>query len=170
VSQGTTVQELDAPKCLRHQHREWITERVGWCVIVTILTVAAVGGLGPGALGPREYVNADGSVRVRAHAVERYQAPSLIEVWIRPSPESKNAELSLSRGFADETTVEQIVPEPDRMAARNGRMRLSFARSDLLTRGGKIVYRFKHDSYGPLVFDISLAEGEPVTVRQFVLP
>lgn len=170
MNQGTTVEELDAPQYLRHQQREWITERAGWCIMVTILTVAALGGLGPGALGQREFANADKSVRVRAYRFERSQAPTVIEIWIQPSPGSKATELSLSREFADDTLMEQIVPEPDRMAIRNGQMRLSFTGSDLLAQGGKIVYRFKHDGYGPLVFDISLADGEPVKVRQFVLP
>jgi hypothetical protein len=171
ANQGTTVQELDGPECLRHQQREWITERVGWCMIVVILAVAVLGGLGPGALGPREYANDDGSLRVKAHAVERYEAPSMIEVWVQPTkPQRKDAELTFSREFADETTVEQVVPEPDRLAVREGRLRLTFTRSDLLTHGGKIVYRYKHDSYGPRVFDVSLVEGESVTVHQFVMP
>jgi hypothetical protein len=72
MSEETTkTTSLDDPKSLRTQAREWVVERIAWVVVAGVLIVGLLGFLGPGPLGKRTSVSADGRLSVQFYSVER---------------------------------------------------------------------------------------------------
>jgi hypothetical protein len=166
----TTVAGLENPKFLRHTRREWLLERLGWCLIGCVILGGLLGGLGPGWLSRRTVANGDNTIRIQYEAIERYEAPSVLKVWMTPGTvQSDDVTLSVSRSFADEITIEQLVPPPSSKKMADGRLLLTY-RARSLTDGTPILCRYKHDSYGVLRYEIGLEGQDPIRIRQLVLP
>lgn len=164
-----TASGIDKPESLAQQRREWLMERAGWAVIGITLAAAMLGGLGPGILGKREVTSADGSLRITYFAIERYEAPCELEIELLRPDEEAGGELVISRSLADRTTLEQIVPPPTSIVPQGDQLVLSFP-ADADTGTGKLIYRYKHDHYGFLRYEVGLTGKEPVSVQQLVLP
>src|SRR5829696_5679130 len=97
-----TIDDLDNPKYLRHTRWEWLIERLGWGLIVCVLLAGLLGGLGPGWLSRRTVANSENTIRIQYEAVERYEAPSVLKVWITPKTgQADDITLAVSRSFAD---------------------------------------------------------------------
>jgi hypothetical protein len=166
----TTVAGLDQPKYLRHTRWEWLIERLGWGLIACVVLAGLLGGLGPGWLSRRTVANSENTIRIQYEAIERYEAPSVLKVWITPEAvQTGDVTLSVSRSFADEITIEQIVPPPASKSAAEGRLLLTYRAGELVD-GAPIVCRYKHDSYGILRYEIGLEGQDLIRIRQFVLP
>jgi hypothetical protein len=165
----TTASEIDKPESLAQQRREWLMERVGWAVIGLTLTAAMLGGLGPGILGKQIMTSADGTLRIRYFAIERYEAPCELEIELLRPDEQAGAKLIISRLLAERTTLEQIAPPPTSIVAQGDKLLLVFP-AETVTGTGKLIYRYKHDHYGLLRYEVGLRGKELVSVQQLVLP
>jgi hypothetical protein len=164
-----TASDIDKPESLAQQRREWLMERAGWVVIGLTLAAAMLGGLGPGILGRREVTSADGSLRIKYFAIERYEAPCELEIELLRPDEQVGAELVISRLLAERTTLEQIVPPPTSIVTQGDKLVLSFP-VDAVAGSEKLIYRYKHDHYGLMRYEVGLRGKEPVIVQQLVLP
>ena len=165
-----SIEDLEAPQRLSHQRWEWVIERVGWALMACVVVAGVLGGLGPGPLGSCEAVSPDGSLTVNYYAVERIAAPNSLELQITPgSTEQSKIELSLSRSFADGANVESLVPSPAETRATDSAIIYTFLADDL-SHGNKIVCRYQHEHFGVLKYQVSIANGQPIAIRQLVLP
>lgn len=71
-----STQALDSPANERIRRWEWLSERIGWLAMITILAAACLGLLGKGPVSKRSLATDDGVVRVAFDAVARRDAPT----------------------------------------------------------------------------------------------
>ena len=167
---GSSLEQLESPPRLSHQHWEWTTERVGWVLMGCLVVCGLLGGLGQGPLVAREAASGDHSLRASYYAIERSLAPNALLVWVeKPNIGDRSFELSFSRSFYDAATIESVVPRPTSITVREDKVIHTFS-GNQFDSGGKISYRYQHEKFGPLSYDIALNGGKPVEVRQMVLP
>lgn len=167
---GETIEKLDAPERVSHQHWEWTIERLGWIVMAGLIVTGLLGGLGRGPLTWRDVSSEDGSLRAKYYAVERAAAPTQLALWWDSSQVSEaKIEVAISRSFSDGTTLDSIVPEPLSVATGEGQIVYTFAAADSAA-GGKVVFQYQHEEFGPFEYQVAIEGREPVRVRQFVLP
>jgi hypothetical protein len=165
-----STEKLDSSQHIKQQRREWLVERIGWGLIACIILAALLGGLGFGPLSSRDAASGDGSLRASFYAIERAQAGTKLELWREPDDgAAKEFDLAISRTFLDEVTLESLVPEPTKVAADGDHIVFTFSENDL-TRGGKIVCRYKHNHCGVVKYEIAIVAHEPLRISQFVLP
>lgn len=170
MSGDRSTRALLDPEHQAANRREYWVERGAWMGMVLIVLAAALGGLGPGVLSQREATTADGALRVQYAAMERYQAPSELQItWLGKSPPSEPVELAISRPLVDRTQLKHLTPPPDRIQTRLGAVVLTYDPA-ALADGRPIVYRYQHEQFGPIAFDVSLVGGQGVRVAQFVWP
>jgi hypothetical protein len=78
-------------------------------------------------------------------------------------------QLTLSRTLADRTELAHLTPPPERIESEAGTVVLTFHPAALADQR-PITYRYEHEHYGLIAFDVGLAGGQSVQVQQFVLP
>jgi hypothetical protein len=178
--------ELDTPweseDALLQQKREWLVERLGWVAMACFIAGALAGAFGMGPLAARERSNPQRSMRAKYSSVERAMAPSTLELWCSTERmESDQLEISISRTFLDEVTVESIVPAPASVAASEEAVVYSFALDSLALDRDRlgaekklfqipIVWRYRHHEFGRVAFDVALSGQSPLRIQQWVLP
>jgi hypothetical protein len=168
--QDESTLDLDQPENQRVVRREWWAERVGWLVIAAIWIAALLGLLGPGPLTSRERESSDGRLKVEYYAVPRYSAPAELRIAFEPLGSAEEfIELAISQSILDEIKLESITPAP--VESRLGQQRVihRFRTIDLGDRG-HVVYRFEHESFGPLSGSITLLPESEIQLSQFVCP
>jgi hypothetical protein len=77
--------------------------------------------------------------------------------------------LTLSRSFADATSVESITPEPDVTEMNDDQIIYGFRLSKLKNEG-RIVHRYENNDFGLLHYNLGLLDGPSVDITQFVCP
>jgi hypothetical protein len=165
----TTRELLDAEHLAENRREYWI-ERGAWAGMILILLAAVLGGLGPGPLSQREARTADGTLSVKYAAMERYQSPSQLHIrWIGERPPTDRVEIALSRPLADRTELKHLTPPPARVETREDAVVLVYDAA-AVADGRPIVYRYQHEHFGSLAFDVSLVGGRGLRVAQFVWP
>jgi hypothetical protein len=166
----SSVHDLLTPRHAAMLRLEYWVERTAWIGMGTVLLTALLGALGPGLLSYRRLATADGSLSVEYSAVERYNAPSVLEIRVNGETMSdQTVQLKLSRELMDRTELAHLTPPPARIESQAGVVVLTFPAAALA--GGKpIVYRFRHEHFGPIGFDVGLVGGQSVRVQQFVWP
>src|SRR5687767_2773213 len=170
MSQDRTTRELLSVEHLAENRREYWVERCAWAAMLFILLAAALGGLGPGPLSQREAESPDGALRLKYSSMERYQAPSELRVtWIGKSPPTGPVKLAFSRPLVDRTELVHLTPPPASVETREGAVVLTYDAA-ALAGGRPIVYRFHHEHFGPIAFEVSLVGEQGVRARQFVWP
>lgn len=170
LSEMTRTAELEEPQNLQRHRREVFAERIGWLLVALVLFAALLGLLGPGLLSNRTVASQDESLTVQYCAIERYEAPSELRIDLRPSAVRDGiVSLTLSRSFTDETSLEALTPEPDTIEMQDDRIVCHF-RVAGLTRDGRIVYRYQHNSFGRLRYTVGLLPSSTIDITQFVLP
>ena len=170
MSQDRTTRELLNADHLAENRREYWVERGAWVGMLLIVLAAALGALGPGPLSRRQAESPDGTLRVRYESMERYQSPSELHItWIGKSLPAAPVELSISRPLVDRTELIHLTPPPAHVETRGGAVVLTYD-ATALADARPIVYRFRHEHFGPIAFDVGLVGGPTVRARQFVWP
>ena len=165
-----SVHDLETHDNHVHNRREWVLERIGWCVAGAILLAAVLGLLGPGPLSHEQASSADGSIAMDYYSIERYESPAKLRIWVRAKEQrGDSVRLAISRNFTDRVTPETIVPNPVSVEASGKYVVYTFRVRDL-AEDQPIVFRYKHDSYGSLDFAVGTTGHEPLQVSQFILP
>lgn len=162
--------ELEQPDSQRVVRREWWAERIGWMVIAAILVAALLGALGPGPLTFRKGESSDRRLTVEYYVVQRYSAPAELRVaFDPPSDDAEFVEIALSQSLLDEIKLESITPEPLESNLDQERVVHRFRVADLGPTG-HVVYRFEHESFGPLRGTITLLPDSEIELWQFICP
>ncbi len=164
------IGDLEIPEDLPHQRREWAVERFGWAIMVAIVVAALAGLLGSGPLSHDIAGQPDSALWVEYDRYARSQAPSEYLVHIKPEQVSGGkVRLSLNRDFFEHVEMQSVVPEPDSVEARDGRLTYVFNAPDA-NQPATVIYRFKASSFGGLLLTMSLADGPQLSFRQFFYP
>jgi hypothetical protein len=162
--------ELDSPENLKNQSREVIAERIGKIVFVVILLCAALGFLGPGPLTSRQSTSPDRALRVDHYLIERVHAPAELCIQLNDPFEANGfIELAISRTFTDDVSIESITPEPENVEIRQARLVYRFRASNL-SGDARVIFRYQHDKFGWLRYQVGIENGPTVDVSQFVCP
>lgn len=170
MANDPSVHDLLTPEHQKALRSEYWTERAAWAVMGLIVSAALLGAFGPGLLSNRSRTTPDGSLGIEYSAIVRYQAPSTLVIRTLREPSSAGpVRLVLSRTLADRSELKQLTPPPLRVEAGGQTTVVSFEPAALAPRQ-PITYRFEHEDYGPIEFDVGLAGGQSVRVWQLVLP
>lgn len=165
-----SIEQIESPASLRTQKREWAFERIGWGICALILVAAVLGLLGPGPLSDRTATSKDGTVHVEYSAFERYEAPSELRIRVQPKTLQNNTvRLAISRSFADETTIDNIAPEPLATEMQGDKLIFVFQVTEI-DDDWLVVCRYTHDTYGSLSYEVGLDGGDSVSISQFIYP
>ena len=164
------LDDLDKSDCLRSQRWEWTFARIGWLAMGMVLVAAVLGLLGPGLFSARSATAPDGSLTVKYHMTERYEAPARLRLYPRSEAASRGiAHIAFSNAFTRNTRVEAIDPVPESVELRDNRTLYTFRVQDV-GPDDCITYRYQNNQFGPISFEVGLEDQQPVTVRQFVVP
>lgn len=161
--------DLEQPENRRIAAREWWAERIGWVAISIILIAALLGAFGPGLLSHREAISGDGRLTVDYYLVQRHSAPSELRLRFEPDANAEFAQLAFSQSFVDEIKLESIMPSPSSISLQGERVVYDFRAADLGEQG-HVVFRYQHESFGPLTGTITLLPGSEVDLSTFVFP
>lgn len=165
-----SVQDLEKPEPLSHQRREWLVERIGWAVAGLLLAAGLLGYLGRGPLTWTRIASEDQSLALEYYWTEHYQADSELRMFVDESAGSEDAvRIAVARSFLDETTVQGIWPPPVSTEAEEDRLIFTFKLGKKPAER-KIVYHYKHETYGPLSGEIAVVGHPPAAISQFVFP
>jgi hypothetical protein len=167
--QAESTLDLEQPENQRASSREWWAERIGWAVISIILIAALLGAFGPGPLSHREATSEDGRLTVDYYRVQRYAAPAELRIRFEPDANAELVQLAFSQTIVDEIKLESITPPPTAAILQDDRVVYSFRVADLRERG-HVVYRFEHESFGPLTGTVALLPDSEIELSQFIYP
>jgi hypothetical protein len=141
-------------------------QRLGWLLLLLLALAAAAGAFGDGPVS-RASLSAPGGLRVDYERVVRRRAPTEIRIVV-PSPAAPGGSLAI-----DVTALpaqERLVPVP---AAQHERVSASGMRFEIATRGEgpfEIALRNLPRRVGRREIRLAIGPGEPVAIRQLVLP
>jgi hypothetical protein len=166
----STIDELESDRAQRRQRREWTAEKVGRRALFLIPVLAMLGVFGPGLLSERSATSGDGRVRVTFHAVERRASPCDMRIHVRPATASRNVRLTLSRSFADRTSLDSSVPAPDSVVAGRDSVVYVFQTAPRMGEEVDLLIRYTHECFGAAHFSVGLEGGEVASITQWVLP
>jgi hypothetical protein len=164
-----SIDDLKRPENERALRIDWTVQRVGWLCMALILSAALLGYCGRGPLTKQHRTADDGSLSVQYYSVERYESPTELRIRLpKQSGAAKVRSLRLSKSFCDAVTIETWSPPVDQGRTEDGEVVYDFVASaseDLL-----IVCRYKYEQFGWYPFQLAVADGKPVSIRQLVLP
>jgi hypothetical protein len=167
VAEQQSILNLEQPSELAFVRGEWVAERIGWLVGALLLTAAVLGAFGQGGFGWRSVASSDRSLLVEYDAIDRYQADSKLRLVLPPGTPLP-VRIRIGRDFLNDTTPVALWPPPSKVESRDGALECTF---EFGSEGPhEIVYRYQHETYGPLKYQVSVEGSEPVTVSQFVFP
>jgi len=170
MDSDASVRDLTTPSHQSTVRGEYRAERAAWIVMSLILLAALLGGMGHGILSDRRAEAAGGSLRVEYSALERYQATCELRISVKPPPDADEpVRLSISRTLVDRIQLKHVSPPPAQVETVDNAVVLTLPAA-AVREGRPIICRFEHERYGPLAFDVGLAGGQSVRIRQFVLP
>jgi len=161
--------EFEVDQDLRFQKREWIFERIGWCLIALIIGGALLGWFGPGVLS-RSAVEKPSGLSIQYEPRVRANAPTVLRFHV-PSPliEAGECRMSLSKVYLDRVQIKEVVPNPIRVdVGPEGHafvFRLRDAHSPI-----DICFRIEPEMPGSAQCEASVGHGETLVFEQFVYP
>ena len=119
------AERLESSEALAFQRKEWLVQRIGWCVLGLLLALAALGALGDGLLTRASRGSAEAGFGVRYHRVWRMESPAWLEVTVRPAADG-TLSLTLPDQLLRAATLENVAPEPSESILTPGGNRLVF--------------------------------------------
>jgi hypothetical protein len=136
----------------------WTIQRVGWVLILVMLTLAMLGLFGNGVLSERSIRAGDMSMRYERFA--RFQNNTAIEVTA--SAPKGGLTISFSRDFASAFKVEEINPEPAGQRIERGLTVYLFR----TTGSGRVTFFVSPRRRGRVEYDVRIdgAEFHPETL------
>lgn len=152
------------------QRRFWIVERVGWVIMAIVVAAGALGLFSSGPLSRRQVGDPAGLLTVEHQRFARLQAPVEIRLTLSPAATAAGTvSLRLERDLVDALEIERMRPQPLRMWADGGGLRLDVAVAEP-GRPAEIRVYTKPGRVGTLDGGIGLAGREAARFSQFVYP
>ncbi|MEI2784358.1 MAG: hypothetical protein V9E82_01450 [Candidatus Nanopelagicales bacterium] len=138
------------------RRREWRVERIGWLLVTAVFVVALVGGFGYGPVSSVEVMAGDADVQY-TRIVHRENDDDL-------RVNGPGTTIRLTGDWVQAVDIEQVVPEPESMAADADSMTMEFAKAGL-----HVNISYRAQQLGPLTGAVHL-EGQSFELQQVVLP
>ena len=155
---------------IAHERREWRAERIGWCVMLLILLLSAIGLLGPGPLSGKVAGTEGSALWVEYNRFERYQRPSTLDIHLQPAATGDSTvRLLFSRDFVEHVELEYIDPEPERVDVLPDHIAYVFNLPDR-SRPSLITYHYRGERIGSSNARIGIDGGAEVDIGQFFYP
>jgi hypothetical protein len=159
------VGSLEIDQDLRYQRLEWRLERLAWLVIGLVLLAAAAGLFGSGPLSSSEV--ASGPVRVEYQRFLREGSGNRLAIAAQTGAADVLV-IQVSRAYLSRMRVEQISPEPRRIAMSGEWARLEF---DVEPHSrAEIAVDLEPNGWGRVEGAIAVAGDGSVSFRQLIYP
>ena len=105
--------DLELQQDLVLQRREWIVERVGWCIMLLLLVAALLGAFGRGWLSHTSVADARGTLRLDYERLTRLQSTTELTVVLAPAAlHGDTARVWIDREFMQALQIQHITPQP----------------------------------------------------------
>ncbi|MGE0543685.1 MAG: hypothetical protein AB7R89_26275 [Dehalococcoidia bacterium] len=151
------------------QRRSWVAERAGWVVMLGVLAAGLLGLFGStGPLNRTTASDADGPLRVEYAPLVRHGAPTALQVAVMP-PSAAEVRIVVSRDYLASVRLVDVLPEPERVDLAADAYVFVFS----VAEGGApltITFEVESQQYWMLRGTIGLADGDPLSITQFVYP
>lgn len=158
---------LEVDENYEFQVWSWRLQRIGWAGMFLVILTALAGFIGPGPLGERTLESSSG-LQLRYDRFVRYEAPASMELQLRAGPGSR-AEFWIEGAWLEGVHIENIVPEPERVVVKNGRMLVAIAAAAAGESVHAIVH-FEADTWGPLEGSLGAPGDSGLSIEQFAYP
>jgi hypothetical protein len=164
----STGQTLQLDDDLPGQRREWRVERVGWVAMGLIVAAALLGVFGGGPLS-HAYARADG-VELRYERFQREQAPDAWRLAVDPAlTRGGRFHVRVDQTLLDVLELDRIEPQPVAQVAGPG-----YVDSVFDAHGGdrpaSVDFRFRPARIGRITGRVTIDDGAPLFIDQFVYP
>jgi hypothetical protein len=154
---------LEIDQDLEFHHRLWIVQRVGWVIVGLLLIAALAGVFGSGPVSSSSVGNS--AVRLEYQRFGRLQQPTTIRFHFS-SEAGDVAKLFFNRKYLESFVIEHITPPPDEVEPASQWLIYSFKRREPTS----VTFHLRPDEFGLFSGEARLAEGEPISFRQFIYP
>jgi hypothetical protein len=94
----------------------WIVQRVGWIILLTLLTAASFGLFGSGVLSSKKIGKSGTSVKFERFA--RFESPMILEIHTQSN--TGTIEILLPLSYFSSMELEKIHPDPSSQRVENG--------------------------------------------------
>jgi hypothetical protein len=154
---------------LAFERREWFVQRIGWGVLALITLLALGGAFGKGPMSSAEAGDPN-VLRAEYQRFVRHSQSMQLQVSVAPlAVKDSQVELSVSREYLEKFTVEQIIPEPERVENTADALLFVFnARESQVPL--KVTFTLEPEQLGWHSGSIALQTGAPVKIEQFTYP
>ena len=164
------VGDMEIAQDLDFQRRSWVVQRIGWMFFGLIMLAAMLGFLGGGPLSAGTAGSDTGPLQVQYGRFVRHRAPTQMEIKLRGSAvQGDEARVWVDREYLNGVELQNVVPEPDSVAAGSDRIVYVFK----LRQAGEpasVVFDIMPDQDGLRTARVGLEGGEELSFTQFVFP
>ncbi|MBI5668021.1 MAG: hypothetical protein HZC41_08415 [Chloroflexi bacterium] len=164
------VGDLEIGQDLEFQRRAWAVQRVAWIGMLLFIIAALLGLLGDS--GPLSNATAgseaDG-LQIQYHRFMRQGKPMSLTVQAEVPAGQNTLRLRVNRAYLDRFQLDQITPDPESVAARDGQLVYEFA---LENPAGQVTIKFnmRPEQGGFVTGEIGLDGSETLSINQFIYP
>lgn len=162
------VGDLEIDQNLGYARKAWRVQRAGWAGMALMVVGGLAGLFGNGPLAAA-HVQARG-VELEYDRLARYDASTSLEVQMAPvALVGDTARIWLDRRYMAEVEIEEIMPEPDRMATVGDTVWLEFL-AGRATGPVRLKIDIRPRRAGLRTGHLGTAGGAAVEFRQFIYP
>lgn len=166
MAQKQTVErvetDLEINEDIPLHEKGWIWQRIGWFFILLLVTLAATGFFGDGAVSKKTISGSDTTLEYERFY--RQEARMEIKVGLR-QPEDTQAFVSFPNSYLEQFRIESIQPEPKETLLRGNSTHFLFPGTDSMT----LVFYLVPQSSGSVSGTISINNRQyPIT--HFIYP
>jgi hypothetical protein len=155
---------LEIPEDMDFQRREWTAQRFGWGVMALLLVTALAGFFG---VGPVSHSSAErDGLRLEYERFGRLRHPTTLRFHFSVG-ERDSATVFVSRKYFSSVQIENVTPHPEKIESDLDWLIYSFP---IRQRSGGATFYLKPERFGTLSGEARLAQGEPISFRQFIYP
>jgi hypothetical protein len=170
MSDTKRVGTLELHEDMRFQKREWIAERIGWCIVIALLTAMGLGLFGGnGPVVDAQAGDVGGAFWIRYERFARWQTSTTLEVRVRLDGTPGRKRLVISNRYLQDMLIRGMTPGPESVEEIADDTVFVFSHSG---QSALLVVRFDFEPDRPGLKKARFAiEGGPeVRFRQFVYP
>jgi hypothetical protein len=139
----------------------WIVQRVGWIILLTLLTAASLGLFGTGMLSTKKVTKGGASVKFERFA--RFESPTILEIHTQSN--TRKVEILLPLSYFSSMELEKIHPDPSAQRVENGAVVYLFSAGDEVV----IKFRLTPQSTGKISTVVEINQ-EVFPVDHFIYP
>jgi hypothetical protein len=158
------VSGLQIDQALEFQQRFHVIQRIAWSVLALVPVAAVAGLFGGGLFSETTAGSRAAGVTVSYDRFARITADTEIELRLERA--DGPTAVTISRALLDRYQINEIRPEPVRVATRPDRVEYVFAAS----ASGTALFALQPDEAWSSSGTVTVAGGTPVQVDQFVFP